>query len=269
MRKMGGLGRLMPWTARAMVIGGLALAGIPPLSGFFSKDSILASALASGGDGIALFVVGLVGALLTGVYTFRMLFVVFGGQPSAFVREHLHLHRGKEGPFSMTATVAVLAVLAIVGGWVQIAGAWHPLADFLQVSAEPLVEPTTAEDWITSLVAVGLGLAGIAVAWAIYGAGRRVALPAAAPARHALEHKLYFDELYDWIFYRPAALIARAFGRYVEEPLIGGSIAGIAEGAREAGGGFSRLQTGFLRTYALAIAGGLAVLALVFVSVRL
>jgi NADH-quinone oxidoreductase subunit L len=268
-RRMGGLGRLMPWTARAMVIGGLALAGIPPLSGFFSKDSILASALASGGDGIALFAVGLAGALLTGVYTFRMLFVVFGGQPSAFVREHLHLHGGKEGPFSMTSTVAALALLAIVGGWIQIAGVWHPLADFLHESAEPLVEPTATEDWVTSAVAVGLGLAGVAVAWAIYGARRRVTLPAVPAVRHALEHKLYFDELYDWVFYRPGALIARAFGRYVEKPLIEGSIAGLAEGAQEAGGGFSRLQTGFLRTYALAIAGGLAVLALVFVSVRL
>ena len=266
-RKMGGLGKLMPWTARGMVIGGLALAGIPPQSGFFSKDGILAAALASGGDGIALFVIGLAGALLTGIYTFRMLWIVFGGQPSAFVREHLHLHGGREGPFSMTSTVAVLGVLAIIGGWIQIAGVWHPLADFLHESAEPLVEPTATEDWITSAIAVALGLAGIGVAWLLYGV-RRVPVPHYALAV-VLERKFFFDDLYDWIVYKPAALIARAFGRYVEDPLIRGSLAGLAETARETGGGFSRLQTGFLRTYALAIAGGLAVLALVFVSVRL
>jgi NADH-quinone oxidoreductase subunit L len=267
-RQMGGLRRLMPWTFVAMLVGGLALTGIPPLSGFFSKDAILAASFASGGDGIALFAIGLVGALITGIYTFRMIFMVFGGAPSAFVREHLHLHGGKEGPFSMTSTVAVLALLAVVGGWIQVAGAWHPLGDFLEEVAEPLVEPTVTEDWVTSAIAVGVGLTGILVAWLLYGP-RRLPLPAMAPVRHALEHKLYFDEAYDLVFYWPAAWIASALNSYVEKPLIGGSITGLAEGARGAGGGFSRLQTGFLRNYALAIAGGLAVLALVFVSVRL
>src|SRR5688572_4829888 len=90
MRKMGGLGRMLPRTYLAFVVGALALTGIPPLSGFFSKDSILGSALAAGSYGQLLFAVGVAGAFLTGLYTFRMVFLVFGGEPSPYAQEHLH-----------------------------------------------------------------------------------------------------------------------------------------------------------------------------------
>jgi NADH-quinone oxidoreductase subunit L len=267
MRKMGGLRKLLPRTWLAMLIGGLALAGMPPLSGFFSKDSILASALATGdGYGYLLWIAGLVGALLTGIYTFRMIFLVFGGEPSPFVREHLHTEHG-EGPFSMTSTVAVLAVLAVIGGWVQIAGIWHPLADFLHESAEPLVEPSVAQDIFTSVLAVALGLAGIGIAWLFYGARRRP-VPRRAALQRLLEHKFYFDEAYDLLFYRPAVEVARAWTSFIEGPLIAGSISGVGGGTRELGARLGQAQTGFLRSYALAIAGGLAILALIFVSVR-
>ena len=276
MRKMGGLRKRLPRTWLAVLIGSLALAGMPPLSGFFSKDAILASALARGDVyGSLLFAAGLLGALLTAIYTFRMMFIVFGGEPSAYVREHFHRHQhGGEGPFSMTSTVAALALLAVIGGWIQIAGVWHPLADWLNPvrAAEArehlaLVEPSVTQDWVTSALAVGLGVAGILVAWLFYGARRR-AVPRAVAVRHALEHKLYFDEAYDAVFYRPAAATARAWNRWVEGPVIGGSIASLARGTRDLGRAFGSAQTGFLRTYVLAIAGGVAVLALVFVSVR-
>jgi NADH-quinone oxidoreductase subunit L len=267
MRKMGGLRTLLPRTWIAMLIGALALTGIPPLSGFFSKDSILASALATGDAyGYVLWIAGLLGALLTGIYTFRMIFLVFGGEPSRFVREHLHAEHG-EGPFSMTSTVAVLAVLAVVGGWIQIAGIWHPLADFLEESAEPLVEPSGLQDLLTSILAVALGVAGAWIAWLFYGTRRRL-VPSRPVLQRALEHKLYFDEAYDALFYRPAAATARVWTRWIEGPLIGGSLTGIAGGTRQLGTRVGQAQTGLLRTYALAIAGGLAVLALVFVSVR-
>src|SRR3954467_15622034 len=129
-RRMGGLRRLLPFTYVCFAIGALSLAGIPPFSGFFSKDSILAAALSGGWYGQLLWVAGMIGAFLTGLYAFRMLFVVFWGEPSGFVREHLmtashahareghldhgghdaHMHSG-EGPLSMTSTVGVLAVL--------------------------------------------------------------------------------------------------------------------------------------------------------------
>ncbi|MDP8910502.1 MAG: NADH-quinone oxidoreductase subunit L [Actinomycetota bacterium] len=268
MRRMGGLRRLMPRTWLAFLIGALALVGIPPFSGFFSKDSILASALATGdGYGYLLWAAGIVGAFLTGLYTFRMFFMVFGGEPSAFVREHHHAHHGKEGPFSMTAPVAVLAVLAVIGGWIQIAGLWHPLGDFLHTAAEPLVEPTGTHDLVTSVFAVGLGIAGIAVAWWLYSA-RRAAAPTARPLRTLLERKFYFDEAYDFVFYRPAVFISRLWSRGIEEPLVAGSATALAAGVRDAGRGVGEAQTGLLRTYALAIAGGVALLAVVFVAAR-
>jgi NADH-quinone oxidoreductase subunit L len=270
-RRMGGVRRVMPKTYIAFLVGSLALAGIPPLSGFFSKDSILAAALASGGYGVALCVAGLLGALLTGIYTFRLVFVVFLGEPSPLVRQHAPAHGSAhhgEGPWTMTVPVALLTVLAAVGGWIQIAGVWHPFGDWLHVVAEPLVEPSVTQDYLASALAVGLGLAGIAIAWLFYAARRRRELPRAAAVRDVLEHKLYFDELYDAIFYRPAVWLAGIWRRWIEEPLIGGSISGLAFGARRAGGALGEAQTGYLRTYALAIAGAVAVLVVVFVAVQ-
>jgi NADH-quinone oxidoreductase subunit L len=266
-RRMGGLRHVMPKTWLAFLVGSLALVGIPPLSGFFSKDSILAAALASGGYGIALLVAGLVGTLLTGLYTFRLFFVVFGGEPSPLVQEHSHGHHRGEGPWTMTVSVAVLTVLAALGGLLQVAGLWHVFGDWLHVVAEPLVEPSTAQDYAASAMAVALGLVGIGIAWWLYSA-RRTEVPRNAAAQSVLEHKLYFDELYDLVFYKPAVAIAGLWRRGIEEPLIGGSITGVTFGARRAGGALGEAQTGYLRSYALAIALGAAVVVVVFLSVR-
>ena len=270
MRNMGGLRAYLPRTRLAFLVGALALAGMPPLSGFFSKDSILASALAEGWYGQILFAAGLAGAFLTGVYTFRMFFLVFETPPRPGIT-HARLAEPApghgEGPFSMTSTVYVLAVLAAIGGLIQIAGIWHPLADWLQPVAEPLVEPSGLQDWVTSASAVALGLAGIGLSWWIYGA-RRLAAPRAPFFSRLFEQKFYFDEVYDWVFYRPAAATARAWTRFVERPLIAGSIDVLAGGTRRAAGGVTQTQTGLVRSYALALAGGVAVLVLVFLSVR-
>jgi NADH-quinone oxidoreductase subunit L len=267
MRNMGGLRRYLPKTRLAFLVGALALAGMPPLSGFFSKDSILASALAAGWYGQLLFAAGLVGVFLTGLYTFRMFFLVFAGDVSPYAREHVHAHGHGEGPFSMVSTVWVLAALAALGGLIQIPGAWHLLTDWLEPVAEPLVEPSVQQDYVTSAISVALGLAGIGLAWWIYGA-RRAPAPRAAFFRRLFEHKFYFDEAYDWLFYRPAAATARGWSRFVERPLIAGSIDAVAGGTRRAGGTVSQAQTGLVRSYALALAFGVAVLVLVFLSVK-
>jgi NADH-quinone oxidoreductase subunit L len=275
LRKMGGLRRLMPRTYWAMLIGALALVGIPPLSGFWSKDAILASALATGGAwGYTLFAAGVVGAFLTGVYAFRMLFIAFGGDPSPYVREHFHAHEGNEGRFSMTSAVLVLAILSVVGGWLQVAGVWHPFSSFLDpvgVGEDrdhlALVEPTVTQDWVTSLVAVTAGGLGILLAWVLYSARRRP-VPRQAEVERTLQHKLYFDEAYDLVFYRPAAAAGRVWNRWVEGPVIGGSLNVIARGTRGAGAGVGTAQTGLLRVDVLAVAAGVAILALVFISAR-
>jgi NADH-quinone oxidoreductase subunit L len=167
----------------------------------------------------------------------------------------------------MAWTVGVLAVLSVIGGWIQIAGLWHLLDDFLEPTVEPLIHPTGAQDLFASVLAVGVGIAGIAVAWAAYSA-RTLAIPRARPVRALLEHKFYFDELYDWVFYKPSVALAVALRDWFERPVVLGSINGIATGARRVAGDLSDVQTGLVRTYALAIAGSVTVLAFVFVWVR-
>jgi NADH-quinone oxidoreductase subunit L len=266
MRKMGGLRRYLPRTRLTFLVGALALAGIFPFSGFWSKDSILAGALADGWYGRTLLVVALGGVFLTGLYTFRMFFLVFEGDASPYAREHIHAEHG-EGPASMVSTVWVLAVLAAVGGLVQIPGAWELLDDWLEPPVEPLVHPSVLQDYTISAISVTLALAGIGVAWAVYGTGR-LRIPRVPFLQRLFEQKFYFDEAYDWAFYRPAAATARGWSRFFERPVIEGSIDAVAGGTRRAGGTVSHTQTGLVRSYALALAFGVAVLILVFVSVR-
>ncbi len=267
MRRMGGLRRLMPLTYVAFLVGALALAGMPPFSGFFSKDSILAAALDHGWYGDVLWVVGMIGTFLTGLYAFRMLFLVFWGEPSAFVREHFHaLGRGVVA-YSLAWPVGILTVLAAFGGFLQFADVWTPVSNWLDPVAPPLVEATGTQEAVSSIVAVALGLAGIGTAWWIY-AARRAPVPRVAALQTLFEHKFYFDELYDAAFYRPAVFLAQALGRWVERPLVFGSVRELSEGVRGLGLETRRLQTGLVRTYALAIAASLAVVTVVFVAVR-
>jgi NADH-quinone oxidoreductase subunit L len=261
---MGGLRKLMPFTFLAFLAGGLALSGIPPFSGFFSKDPIIASALARGGwFGYMLWAAGLAGALLTGLYTFRLIFRVFLGEPSAFVREHLHTDHG-EGPISMRWTVGVLAVLATIAGFIQFSPFWEPVSKWLEPVAPALVVPTNAQELGTMAIGVTLGLTGILIAWLLYGSQR---FPVPRPSE-LLEQKFYFDELYDAAFYRPAVRVAATLRRAFEEPVVDGSIGEVVAGTRGAARWTARLQTGLLRTYVLAIAASLAVLLVVFVAVR-
>jgi NADH-quinone oxidoreductase subunit L len=267
MRKMGGLRALMPRTYLASLIGALALVGIFPFAGFFSKDPILAAAMADGAYGYILWAVGLAGTFLTGVYTFRLIFIVFWGEPSAFVREHFHALKRDVVGTTMAVTVGVLAVLSLIGGWIQFSPWWHPVDTWLDTVAEPLVTPESWQEWTSIAISLLLGLSGIFVAWLIYGA-RRVAVPRFAFAQRTLEHKFYFDEAYDAVFYRPAVWLALALGRWVERPLVTGSVTEVAEETRDVGGLVARLQTGLVRTYALAIASSVAILAIVFVAVK-
>jgi NADH-quinone oxidoreductase subunit L len=285
-RKMGGLRRLLPYTYVCFGVGALSLAGIPPFSGFFSKDPILAAALASGWYGQVLWVAGMIGAFLTGLYAFRMLFVVFWGEPSGFVREHLmtgshahareghaehdgheqHMHSG-EGPLSMTSTVGMLAVLSTIAGFLQFANVWTPITTWLDPVARPLVEASGTQEAVSSIFAVALGLAGIGIAWWIYGS-RKASAPRVAWAQNLFEHKFYFDEAYDFAFYRPAVFLATGLGRWIERPLVVGSVGELVKGFGLAGRDTSRLQTGLVRTYVLLIAASIAVLTVVFVAVR-
>jgi NADH-quinone oxidoreductase subunit L len=264
LRAMGGLRKLMPFTFYAFLAGGLALAAIPPFSGFFSKDPILAAALDDGNLGYVLFALGAVGAFLTGLYTFRMIFIAFSGEPSEELRGRLHRHHGREGPLPMLIAVGALAMLATIGGFLQFAPFWTPVDDWLDPVAEPLVDATNTMELVATLVGLSLGVLGIFVAWLLYSAKQfHVPRPWGA-----LEQKLYFDRLYDAIFYRPTVATSKVLYALVEGPLVGGSLTGISTGTGRLAGYVRLLQTGIVRTYVLAVAGGLAVIVLVFVAVR-
>jgi NADH-quinone oxidoreductase subunit L len=265
-RKLAGAGRLFPVTRIAFLIGSLALVGILPFAGFFSKDPIIASGLVRGWYGYLLLAAALAGTFLTGLYTWRLFMIVFTGEPSAFVREHFEEHHG-EAPFSMMAPTLVLAVLSVIGGWIQFAPFWHPVSDWLDTVAAPLAKASNTDEAVASILAVALGLAGLAIAYLIYGS-RRLAVPQVAWAQTLLERKFYFDEAYDAAFYRPSVALAVGLDRWFEQPVIGGSIKEFATGVRDLALGTRRLQTGLVRTYALAIAASLAVLMIVFVAVR-
>jgi NADH-quinone oxidoreductase subunit L len=264
-RKMRGMAQALPWTRWAFLVGSLALVGLPPFSGFFSKDSIIAAALHDHWYGVILALAGLAGAFLTGLYTFRLYFIVFG----RYDGDAPHVHGRGEGPRTMLVPVGTLGVLAFVGGWIQFSPVWHPLTSWLEPAARTLgvAEPTNAQEAIASIAAVVLGLAGIGVAWAMYGARRR-AVPRVPALQRALEHKLYFDELYDALFYKPAAAFANLSRRDVEEAFVLAAGPDIGETAFDTGRGVRRLQTGLLRTYVFFLGTGMAVLVIVFLLAK-
>jgi NADH-quinone oxidoreductase subunit L len=157
-------------------------------------------------------------------------------------------------------------VLAAVGGLLVIPGVWEPFLTWIDGVAEPLVVQTVAQDYVTSVDAVALAAVGIWLARRAFLAGRD--LVRAGAVRTALEHKLYFDELYDALFSRPAQAIANRLRDDVEVPVVQGSLGEIGAGVQEVAGGTARLQSGLLRSYALVIAGSVAVLIVVFLAVR-
>jgi NADH-quinone oxidoreductase subunit L len=264
-RKMRGMAKALPWTRWAFLVGSLALVGLPPFSGFFSKDSIIAAALHDHWYGVILALAGLAGAFLTGLYTFRLYFIVFG----RYEGEAPHVHGHGEGPRTMLVPVGILSVLALIGGWIQFSPVWHPLTSWLEPAARTLgvAEPTNTQEAIASIAAVVLGLAGIGVAWALYGARRR-AIPRVPALQRALEHKFYFDELYDALFYKPAAALANLSRRDVEEAFVLAAGPDIGETAFDTGRGVRRLQTGLLRTYVFFLGTGMAVLVIVFLLTK-
>jgi NADH-quinone oxidoreductase subunit L len=269
-RKLRGIGRLMPFTKWCFLAGALALVGIPPFSGFFSKDPIISSAAALGTwYGWIFWVCGVAGAFLTGLYTFRLWFLLFPGEPTPFVREHYHDHHGREGAWTMLVPVGILAVLATFAGWLQWTPHWDPFTRWLEPAAPTLAAaiPTNTQEYFTTAAAVIAGLAGIGLAWAIY-SEQRVAIPAAPFWRRLFENKFYFDWLYDRVFYEPAVATANFLRRDFEDPVILQTGPDLGEATIETGGLVRRLQTGLLRTYVFFIAAGAAAVVLAFLIAR-
>jgi NADH-quinone oxidoreductase subunit L len=296
--RMGGFRRAMPFTFVTFLCGALALAAFPFTSGFFSKDEVLAFTLNRGGGFVVLGIVGYIAAALTGFYAFRMVFRVFWGDPVPEAREleEGHLAHGEplnpmtmeaedtdvgfpgpehhiaERDWPMKAAMGPLAVLAIAGGVVGIPGLTDTIEKFLEPTFEEsrfaTTHPSDGAEWVGLAVGALIAIAAIAVAFTVYVRRRGITLEwrDRFPAVHRfLEHKWYFDELYDAVFVRPA-FTAGSFGRrVVETDFVQGFIVGGATGIVRVGTSFARaIQTGYLRGYALLLLLGLAGLGLYF-----
>ncbi|TMG61095.1 MAG: NADH-quinone oxidoreductase subunit L, partial [Chloroflexi bacterium] len=263
MRKYGGLWGQMRPTSVTFLIGSLSLVGVIPLVGFFSKEQILGLALSKPGDSLSLavWVIGAATALLTGFYTGRMWWLAFWGKPSP-QRPVEHPH---EAPPVMLVPVAILAALAVVGGFIQTRALGigpSAVSDFLS-SAVGL------QKWEESAAVVGIGLLTMVLAAGLFAAAMRIRpWSARVPwAQRLLEHKYYFDEIYDAAFVRPMDWVAGFAQRDIEKPIIDGVVIDTGAVARAGAGGLSLTQSGYFRNYVLVFVGG-AVVAAVILLVR-
>ncbi|MDE1161760.1 MAG: NADH-quinone oxidoreductase subunit L [Acidobacteriaceae bacterium] len=286
MRKMGGLWKKIPITFWTMTFGVLAIAGLPPFAGFFSKDEILYSAFAAGTTvGKVTWFIGLITAGLTSFYMFRLWFKTFFGAPrfeEATEAHHGHhdSHAGHgihvhESPLVMTIPLMVLALLSLIGGWVGVPEALHGHAEFSHFLAPVFSSAAEAAPEVANH-SVELGLAAISVLTALLGffvayvmyyrkPGTGAALAAKMkPVYNLIDHKYWVDEIYGTVLVAPLQM----FSRFV----LGGVVeSGVVQGVPAAGAGITRglssitrrMQSGNIRSYAGWLAFGAAVILLI------
>ena len=298
--RMSGFRRALPFTSALLIVGALSLAAFPGTAGFFSKDEILAFAAERGGFYWILAIGGYVGAFLTAIYSFRIVFRVVYREPCPEAREleqgHL-AHAEPQNPMTgekedtdvgfpgpehqiaerarpMAIAMAVLGVGSIIGGYIQVPGVDHVLDTFLAPTFEdsPLhsVHVSTASAWAGLAVGAALALLGIATAYYLYVVAPQSTerLRARAHAVHAfLIHKWYFDELYDALVYRPVIATGRFANAVLERVVVQGIVSGAVGAVRGVGVVVRGAQSGFVRAYALLVVGGFAALGLYFLIV--
>jgi NADH-quinone oxidoreductase subunit L len=275
LRRMGGLAPRLPWTHATMLAGTIAIAGIPPFAGFFSKDEILHGAFASGHYGV--WAAGLLGALLTAFYMFRLYILAFQGPSRLSHEAEHHLH---ESPPSMIVPLVVLAFLSLVGGWVGLPfqPGGHPFERWLspvfepgavgQVLGEPAAEGAAHAvgpglEWLLLLLSVAVALTGIVLAVRVY--LRDPALATRLQERWAgvhrtLLHKYWVDELYNAAFVQPGLRASQRLWKFWDEKIVDGTVNGVAYTVEGLSAVLRLFQTGFVGTYALFITLGVAAL---------
>jgi NADH-quinone oxidoreductase subunit L len=258
-RRMGGLAKKIPVTFATFAVATGAIAGLPPLAGFFSKDEILWFALASGrGGSTLLFVLGAATALLTSFYMFRLLWLTFLGRSRMTHEVEHHVH---ESPPSMTGVLIVLAVLSTIGGFLSIP---HFLEPLLPLPA--LAEGMERFHYPVVAASIAIAVAGLALAAWFFGAGavRAERVRRAFPRlNRVLSGKYFVDEAYESFIGKPLMWISeRVFLRFGDHRLLDGSLDGLAALGQRASRVLGRFQTGNLQLYAfLLLAGIVATLA--------
>src|SRR6202140_3801810 len=288
MRKMGGLRYYMPWTFLTMTIATFAIAGFPPLAGFFSKDEILWQAYSSPYGSWVYWAIGVTTAFITSFYMFRLWFLTFFGDYPGGAATHdvthqsadahaMHDKHGHEGhehdspherPWVMLGPLVVLALLSFVGGWIGIGGRFeHFLAPVFQSgTAAELAHEKTCEPagggpgTLLMLISVGAAILGLLLAWTLY--LRRPLLPARIAASlggiyRAVSNKYYVDELYAVLFVKPLLDGSTTILWHgVDQGVIDAAVNDSADAARHISDTARHMQSGNLRSYAGWVAAG-------------
>jgi NADH-quinone oxidoreductase subunit L len=290
LKLMGDLRRYLVLTFWTFLAGWLAIAGVPPLSGFWAKSDVLTNAFARYP---ALWAVGLVTAALTAYYITRLSALAFWGDdrwrqilqarpaasgggvagPASIDPGHdasvgaAHDPVPHEAPPVMAVPLVILAVLAVGGGALHLPWhpSWDPLAWLAPVFGTTLYEAhqSTATQWVLGTVDAVVALVGVAVALPLW--SRRVEVPALEPG--VLRRAYFLDDIYDTLIGRPGQAFARFCATVVDTEVIDGAVNGVGRLARASGAGLRRLQTGFVRQYALGIVVGVVGL-LAWMAVR-
>ncbi|TSD64584.1 NADH-quinone oxidoreductase subunit L [Inquilinus sp. KBS0705] len=274
MRKMGGLKGNIKVTFITMLVGTIAIAGIPPFSGFFSKDEILAAAFA---HSTTFYVVGVITAGLTSFYMFRMMYLTFWGKFRGTHEQEHHLH---ESPANMTIPLIVLAILSAIGGMIgvpAVMGGHHELGAYLA----PVFEQSTKllgehelsrnTEWILMGTSVLIAIVAMGYAYSKYVSKAHVPV-ADQEERPALAnlsyHKFYIDELYDKVIRKPLDALSVFFYKVVELSGIDGFVNGLGKSSIEASKGLRLLQTGNVGFYIFMMVVGIIAI-LVYSLVRI
>ncbi len=289
MRQMGGLRDKLTITFWTFLLAALAISGIPPLSGFWSKDEILSSLLAQATVNnqplsYVLWGIGIITAGLTAFYIFRLFYGIFLGDyrgtgQSSHAQdedeEEPSRHTGRlrihEAPAVMTVPLIILAFLSCVGGLVgsfAIIGfpQWDPIGNFLApvfADVHTMATASLGVQWTSTVLSVGIGLLGILAAWRIYGRGFQYKENDNQLYQLVL-HKYYVDEILDAVIVQPILWFGRTATRLLEGELLDAGGQAVAGGLRGISTGLRRLQTGYVRNYALAILIGVLLIILYY-----
>jgi NADH-quinone oxidoreductase subunit L len=273
---MGGLRKYLPITWATFLIGAVAIAGIPPFAGFFSKDEILWYAYSSELGSPVLWFLGVAGALMTAFYMFRLFILTFEGK-ERFDHHHVHPH---EAPASMTVPLMILAGLSIVGGFLGVPASLgggniieHWLAPVFEPARRTLMlasHGVHAIEYILMAVSVLIAAGGIYVAWRWY--LQTTGVPARWQERfpklyRLLANKYYVDEAYDAAIVRPIQISSDRFlWKFFDVGVIDGAVNGSGRLVEFTAGWLRRIQTGVAQSYAVVFVGGiiLVVSALLF-----
>jgi len=263
MRYMGGLKDKIPHTYKVFLVGTLAISGIPLFSGFFSKDEILWKAFSQGNPWF--WLLGISAAVLTAFYMFRLLYLTFYGQPRYKNDVAAHLH---ESPRVMLIPLYILAVLAVIGGYIGLpevmgGGAWfekflHPVMGAVGASGHytetAVSHYSHTAEWLLIIVSIIAAFLGIGIAYLYYIKNPDKPRQLAERFKHLyklLSNKYYIDEIYDYAVVKPLYIISLVFWKIFDVRIVDGAVNGVARLFGNTSTRFRLLQTGYVRNYAL------------------